>query len=178
MLACPPAYWRDKTIIGCPPLHALVSDPGGNLNTRLIAFRSAAFQDIQTVGFHHQNSMAYPLSATVHFSGLNTGPVPSLHPAPDFRCRICLWISLPACRLRFSRVGLSQLILLSARASPAKRLIACALCDHPLGNIIEFHLPFVMLPTIRASLGARICPFDLLGIQKIEFIIKFSRISL
>jgi len=65
-----------------------------------------------------------PLTTTIHFSGLNTGPVSSLHPAPDSRYRACLWISLPACRLRFNRVGLSQLILLSARASPARRLIA------------------------------------------------------
>ncbi len=33
--------------------------------------------------------------------------------------------------------------------------MAFAMCDHPLGNIIEFHLPFVRFPTIRASLGAR-----------------------
>ena len=28
-------------------------------------------------------------------------------------------------------------------------------CDHPLGNSIEFPLPFGRFPTIRASLGAR-----------------------
>jgi hypothetical protein len=38
--------------------------------------------------------------------------------------------------------------------------MAFAMCDHPLGNIIEFHLPFVRFPTIRASLGAS---NDLLG---------------
>jgi hypothetical protein len=48
-------------------------------------------------------------------------------------------------------------ILLSARASPAKRCIAGAMCNHPLDNNIEFHLPFSRVPTIRTLLGTRIC---------------------
>jgi hypothetical protein len=63
--------------------------------------------------------------------------------------------------------------LLRAGASPAKRLRAqihsprrqgkpcrevhslTAMCNHPLDNNIEFHLPFSRIPTIRTLLGAR-----------------------
>jgi len=43
----------------------------------------------------------------------------------------------------------TQSIFLSARASPAKRYIACAMCDHPLGNNIKFHPPSGGIPAIR-----------------------------
>lgn len=46
-------------------------------------------------------------STTIPISGLNTKPAISLHPASDSRCRVCPRISLPACRLRFNRVGLA-----------------------------------------------------------------------
>ena len=45
-------------------------------------------------------------------------------------------------------------ILPSVRASSKKGYMTFAICDHPLGNIIEFHLPFGRFPTIQISLGA------------------------
>jgi hypothetical protein len=42
-----------------------------------------------------------------------------------------------------------QSILLSARASPAMRCMAFAMCGHPLGNNIKFHPPFGRIPAIR-----------------------------
>jgi len=44
--------------------------------------------------------------------------------------------------------------------------MAFAMCDHPLGNIIEFHLPFVRFPTIRVSLGARMPLLALVSSEK------------
>ena len=52
--------------------HALVSDPGGVLNTCHSAFRTAAFRSIQSVGFSLLRG--YPMTTTIHFSGLNTEP--------------------------------------------------------------------------------------------------------
>jgi len=78
-----------------------------------------------------------------------------------------------SCWLDFAHVGLTayrllragassakrltvRSILLSARASPAKRCMISIMCGHPLGNNIEFHLPFSRVPTIRTLLGASI----------------------
>ena len=128
-------------------------------------FHSVSFLPLRSEGLSLR-------STTIHFSELYTEPVPSFHPAPDSRCRVCLWISLMSCWLNFAHVGLSadrllragassakrltvRSILPGARASPAKGCMVFTMCDHPLGNTIEFHLPFGRLPTIRASLGAR-----------------------
>ena len=74
-------------------------------------------------------------SATIHFSGLYTEPVPSLHPASDSRCRVCLRISLLSRRLPFAQVGLSFLAI-----------------THWV--TVSNFTSIWRLPTIRASLGA------------------------
>ena len=94
----------------------------------------------------------------IHLSGLNTEPAISLRPASDPRYRFCPWTSLMSCWLNFAHVGLQQTQQLSAgassalpnaRASPAERCIAFAMCCHPLGNNIKFHPPLGGIPAIR-----------------------------
>jgi len=62
---------------------------------------------------------AFPLASTeiilgvrpwprlYRFRGSITRPAPLRSPAPDARCRVCLWSSLPACWLDFDRMGLA-----------------------------------------------------------------------
>jgi len=53
-------------------LHAPLSDPGGVLDTRHIASRTAAFRRLQTVGFPLDDLLRdILLSTTIHISGLN-----------------------------------------------------------------------------------------------------------
>ena len=52
-------------------LHASLSDPGGDLNPRLIALRSAAFRFVDRVGFPVQPLGVYPMSTTIQISRLN-----------------------------------------------------------------------------------------------------------
>ncbi len=148
------------------------------MHTRHSASKSAAFRYFQSVGFCPDSRDLSLWTTIIHFSGLNTEPAILLHPAPDFRYRFCLWTSLMSCWLNFAHMGLSRISLLSATASPARRLTvrtilpnvrasstkgytASAICDHPLGNNIKFHLPFGRIPTIRTSLGARMPRFDI-----------------
>ncbi len=49
----------------------------------------------------------YPMTTTIHFSGLNTEPVILIRPASDSRFRVYLWTSLLTRWLRFGQVGLS-----------------------------------------------------------------------
>ena len=53
-------------------MHAPLSDPGGVLDTRHTAFRTAAFRCVQTVGFPLSTTLRdILLSTTIHISGLN-----------------------------------------------------------------------------------------------------------
>ena len=63
-------------------------NPGGVLTTRHIAFRTAAFRT--NPRRRRSPPMAdYPMSTTIHFSGLNTKPVPLIHSASYLRYRFC-----------------------------------------------------------------------------------------
>jgi hypothetical protein len=62
---------------------------------------------LHRVGFHPAGRDLSLRTTTIHFSGLNTEPAISLHPASDLRCRFCLWISLMSCWLNFAHVGLA-----------------------------------------------------------------------
>jgi len=84
----------------------MVSDPGGDLKTCHVAFRTAAFRLFQSVGFF-LFSRIITLTTTIHFSGLDTEPAILIHPAPDSRYRAYLRISLLTCWLNFGQVGLS-----------------------------------------------------------------------
>jgi len=101
-------------------LHALLSDPGGVLIARHGAIRTAAFRNTHNVGFYLV-SQVYPVSTMSTISGL----------------------SHTACNLAKSGFGLP---LPGLPADFATDLLAklwsggiLAVCDHPLGNIIEFH---------------------------------------
>ena len=48
------------------------------------------------------------MATTIHISGLNTGPVPSLPLASDSPYRACPQVQLLACWLGFDQVGLSR----------------------------------------------------------------------
>ena len=61
------------------------------------------------------------MTATIHFSGLNTDPAFLIHLASDSRHRACPQASLLPCWLDFGQVGLGYLR------------------PHPLGNISQFH---------------------------------------
>ena len=100
-------------------------------NARPNAFTSAAFQLLHTVGFP-LSIQVYPLTTTIHFSGLNTDPAFLIHLAQDSRCRVCPQVSLLPCRLGFRQVGLEPFGF------------------HPLGNINPFH------PTSWESQGSEL----------------------
>ena len=51
-------------------MHALVSDPGGDLDTGHNASRSAAFQFPETVGFYFQFPRSYPMTTGIRFIGV------------------------------------------------------------------------------------------------------------
>ena len=90
-------------------MHALVSDPGGNLYTGHSVSRSAAFQFPETVGFHFQYPGSYHQTTTIDFSGLNTEPASLIHLASDSRYRAYPQTSLLTRRLGFSQVGLAAI---------------------------------------------------------------------
>jgi len=79
---------------------------------------------LQRVGFHPLFRDLSFRTTIIHFSGLNTEPATSLHPASDSRHRFCPWTSLMSCWLNFTHVGLPQILSLSAGASPAMRFNA------------------------------------------------------
>jgi hypothetical protein len=87
-------------------MHALVSDPGGDLDTCLSVSRSAAFQFPETVGFHFQYPGSYHQTTIIDFSGLNTEPASLIHLASDSRYRAYPQTSLLTCRLGFGQAGL------------------------------------------------------------------------
>jgi len=64
----------------------------------------------------------YPMTTTIHFSGLNTDPVFLIHLASDSRYRACPQVSLLPCWISIRQVGLVRLSL-----------------THPLGNTSQFH---------------------------------------
>ena len=101
-------------------MHDQVSDPGGDLISCQNAIRSAAFRQIQTVGFLPK-FWDYPLSTTIHVSGLNTDPAFLIHLASDSHYWVYPQASLLPCWLGFRQVGLELL------------------SSHPLGNINQFH---------------------------------------
>ena len=76
-------------------------------HTRHYACRFVAFRIIHYVGFRSAKRNLSFRSTTIHFSGLNTGPAPLIHPAPDSRYRVCPRISLLSCWLSFTQAGLS-----------------------------------------------------------------------
>jgi hypothetical protein len=87
-------------------MHALVSDPGGDLDTRHSVSRSTAFQLPEAVGFHFQYPGSYHQTTIIDFSGLNTEPASLIHLASDSRYRAYPQTSLLTCRLGFGQVGL------------------------------------------------------------------------
>ena len=101
-------------------LHALFSDPGGVLITCHSITKTAAFRYLNNVGFCPV-SRTYPLTTMCTISGLNN----------------------TACSLAPSGSGLPLPGLPADFATdPLARLWSggtLAVCDHPLGNIIEFH---------------------------------------
>jgi hypothetical protein len=90
-------------------MHALVSDPGGDLYTCHSAYRSVAFQFPETVGFYFQYSESYHQTTTIDLSGLNTEPASLIHLASDSRYRAYPQISLLTRRLGFSQMGLAAI---------------------------------------------------------------------
>ena len=48
------------------------------------------------------------MTTTIHFSGLNTEPVPLFRPASYSGYPVCTWISLLSWWLTFTQVGLSR----------------------------------------------------------------------
>ena len=89
-------------------MHALVSDPGGDLFTCHGVSRSAAFRLPEAVGVHLQCSGSYHVT-TIAFSGLNTEPTYLIHLASDSRYRAYPQTSLLTCRLGFDQVGLATI---------------------------------------------------------------------
>ena len=67
-------------------IHALLSDPGGDLYTRHIVCRSAAFRRIKTVGFHSRFPESYPMTTTIH-------PPATRLPTPETAFSLCAGIS-------------------------------------------------------------------------------------
>ena len=96
--------------------------PVVTLNTFHDVFWSVAFQCIQTVGFHFQYGRSYPMTTTIHFSGLNTAPAFLIHLASDSLHRVDPQVSLLPRGIRFRQVGLVSLSV-----------------THPLSNICQFH---------------------------------------
>jgi len=73
------------------------------------------------------NGRGYPMTTTIHFSGLNTDPLFLIHLASDSRYRVYPQVSLLPCRPDFRQMGLASLN------------------THPLGNTNQFH-PFTEIP--------------------------------
>jgi len=116
-------------------MHALVSDPGGDLDTCHSVSRSTAFRFPETVGFHFQYTGSYHQTTTIDLSGLNTEPTSLIHLASDSRYRAYPQTSLLTCRLGFGQVG----------------LVAIA-ATHPLVRNNQF-LPRMGLPRLWIYLG-------------------------
>ena len=89
-------------------MHALVSDPGGDLFTCHGVSRSAAFRLHEAVGVHLQCSGSYHVT-TIAFSGLYTEPAFLIHLASDSRYRAYPQTSLLTCRLGFGQMGLASI---------------------------------------------------------------------
>ena len=89
-----------------------------------MSLRSAALQKLHSVGFpliFLYSNQVYPVTTTIHFSGLYTDPLFLIHLASDSRCRVCPQVSLLPCRPDFEQMGLVYLY------------------THPLGNTSQFH---------------------------------------
>ncbi len=124
-------------------MHALVSDPGGELDTRHSVSSSAAFQFPETVGFHFRYGRK--LSSDHDYldvSGLNTEPASLIHLASDSRYRAYPQTSLLTCPLGFGQVGLAA--------------VAAA---HPLAGNNQF-LSRAGLPRLWIYLGTTGTIFD------------------
>ena len=126
---------------------------------------------IQRVGFRPAVWGLSFRTTIIHFSGLNTEPAISLHPAPDSRYRVCPWTSLMSCWLNFAHMGLPQIDCSEPEQAPLRDLpfnpsssvpgqaLQKGTCLPPcavthwvtLSNFTSLW----RLPTIRASLGAR-----------------------
>jgi hypothetical protein len=104
---------------------------------------------IQRVGFRSAMRRLSLRTTIIHFSGLNTEPANSLHPASDSRHRFCPWTSLMSCWLNFTHVGLPQILPLSAGASSAMRFTARSILPNarasPAERCIVLH--YVRSPT-------------------------------
>ena len=72
--------------------------------------------------FSSNTAEDYPMTTTIHFSGLNTDPAFLIHLASDSRLRACPQVSLLPCWISFRQVGLVTLSV-----------------THPLGNTCQFH---------------------------------------
>jgi hypothetical protein len=95
---------------------------------------------LDAVGFLPDNGIIL-LTATIHFSGLNTGPVLLVRPASDARCRVCLsQIPIP-----FGADFTTDLVANLWSGG------TCSASAHPLGNTIEFH------PSFRESQRLGLC---------------------
>ena len=85
--------WSQTPVVSCP---LAIAHPGLALSDTL-----------QRVSFHPAQR-DYPMTTTIHISGLDTEPASLLPPASDSRYRVCLRIRLLTCWLGFGQVGLSQ----------------------------------------------------------------------
>ena len=110
--------------------------PVESLNTHHSAFRTAAFQHNETVGFTSKPSEGYPFGPQRY---IFRSSIQSLHtcfrPASDSRCRVCPRTSLLAWWLTFGQMGIEPF-------SP-----------HPLGNNNQFRSACAELPRFRIYLG-------------------------
>ena len=103
-------------------IHAPLSDPGGVLDARPVAPRTAAFRPLETVGFPLDTVLRISCCPRLYtFRGSITRPASSFPPAPYSHCWACTWSSLPTCWLGFGQVGLEPI------------------GSHPLGNNNQFH---------------------------------------
>ena len=97
----------------------------------LVNFFDTNFACFLLQSFHHGLLIAL-LWAGKFLSALIIPPYPVPH--------INIWKSVPYIKVIYFFMDVPQ-----------------PLCSHPLGNNIEFHLPYGRFPTIRTSLGASIC---------------------
>ena len=118
-----------------PYAHDLVSDPGGDLDTCHIVSRSAVFRTNHNVDFLRRKHRQIILSDRNYtFFGAQYRPC-TLDPSG-------FGPPLPVLPSDFT-TELSAKLYSGGTSTTT-------LCGHPLGNIIEFHLPFGRFPTIRA----------------------------